>query len=187
MPGITLAGTYGIEVKRRDATIVRRVDPQRIRPQILKIKSAWRKLIAPHSGFLLEDKGLAVALHARFAKPQERAVVIPSAQVIARQVICPTDFRILADVDFLEVAPALANKGKTVAWLLSRAKLRNEMLLYFGDDDKDEEALQLIRRKGGYGIQVGNRYRLKHANLRLGSPNDVRQWLELFVHSVQST
>ncbi|MBI5032118.1 MAG: trehalose-phosphatase [Chloroflexi bacterium] len=187
MPGITLAGTYGIEVRKRNATIVRRVDPTRIRPKILKIKSAWRKLIAKRSGFLLEDKGLSIALHARFAKPSERAVVIPSAEVIARMAVRPTNFRVLADVDFLEVAPTLAHKGKAVEWLLGQRKLQSEMLVYFGDDDKDEEAFEVVRQIGGIPVRVGKFLSTSKAKEQLASSKDVRVWLGRFLEASRET
>lgn len=184
MPGIMLAGTYGIEIQTPDSQVVTRLERKQIRPKIAKIKSAWRKLIAKRSGFWLEDKGLSIALHARFANSQERAVIVLSAQVIARMINRFSNFRILADVDFLEVAPALAHKGKTVEWLLSQNPLNKELLVYFGDDDKDEEAFEVVQRLGGYTVLVGNPRRSIKANEHLPSPDTVHQWLNVFCSAV---
>ena len=178
MPGITLAGTYGIEIQLPASGAITRVEPIHIRPKIAKIKSAWRKLIAKRSGFLLEDKGLSIALHARFADPQERAVVIPSAEVIARMATRPRNFRVLGDVDFLEVAPVLAHKGKTVEWLLHQKPFADGLVVYFGDDDKDEEAFDVIRQQGGMGIKIGKSGGKTNALERLASPKEARAWLQ---------
>ena len=184
VPAISLVGAYGIEIQMPGATPITRVDPKRIRPKIAEIKSAWQKLIAERSGYFLEDKGLSVALHARFADPQERAVIIPSAEVIARMATRPGNFQILGNVDFLEVAPLLANKGKAVEWLLDQKTFADGCIVYFGDDDKDAEAFVVVQQRGGYTIQVGNRFDLNNVTATLGSTYLVREWLGELVHPI---
>jgi len=177
--GLILAGTYGIEIQIPGHAVMTRIEPESVRPTIEQVKSAWGELIAMRSGFFLEDKGLAVALHARFAESADADFVLPRAQAEARHVIAPDRFRLLGGERFLEVAPVLANKGQTVNWLLDHIAFADALPVYLGDDDKDEEAFAVIRQRGGISIAVGQRQQSTQAIERLPSPHTVREWLQL--------
>jgi trehalose 6-phosphate phosphatase len=180
VPGLTLAGTYGIEIQLPDGIRVTRVEETSIRAQIAKIDLAWHELIPLHWGFLIENKGLSIALHARFVHPEMRDAILPRAERIARQHARLDIFRILSDTDFLEIAPRQAHKGKAVEWFLGTSPLPNELLAYFGDDDKDAEAFTMIQHYKGYAIQVGTRYQFPDADAYIASSEIVRDWLKRF-------
>ena len=118
IPGLILAGTYGMEVQWDGKVMTRGVSLAQIRPVIAQVKTEWEGLTDKRSGFLLEDKGLAIALHARWADPTEADTILNAARVTATQTISSDYFRILGGDRFLEVAPAAAHKGHTVEWLL---------------------------------------------------------------------
>jgi trehalose 6-phosphate phosphatase len=179
VPGLTLAGIYGIEIQMPDQSVVIRSDPPRLRPVLEQVKSAWAQLVAERPGFLLEDKGLAVALHARFAGLSDADFVLPQAQSAAAHVISPAQFRVLSGDRFLEVAPATAYKGQTMEWLLDLYMSRDALLIYCGDDDQDEEAFAVVRRRGGIPIVVGQDQHATLATNRFGSPDALRGWLQL--------
>lgn len=182
VPGLTLAGTYGVEIQREGEVMVRGAAPGQIRPLIMQVKEEWSRVIDGRGGFLLEDKGLALALHARWAEPAQAASVLECARVVAAAL--PADrFRILGGDRFLEVAPANAHKGQTVDWLLSRSRLPNALPVYFGDDDKDEEAFGAVRRRGGIPIGVGTRFPLALAAERIPSPEALRDWLRALLEA----
>jgi trehalose 6-phosphate phosphatase len=177
VPGLTLAGTYGVEIQRRGNTLVRGADRTQIRPILEQVKAKWERLTNGHRGFLLEDKGLALALHARWAEPAEAGAVLEAARAAAQAMLPAGGFRILGGDRFLEVAPTAAHKGHTVDWLLHQINDPSALPVYFGDDDKDEEAFDVIRRRGGIPIGVGARFPLEQALERLPSPEAVRGWL----------
>ncbi len=179
VPGLTLAGIYGIEVQMPDQSVVLRSDPARLRPVIEQVKSAWAQLVAERPGFMLEDKGLAVALHARFADPSDAEHVLPQAQSAAAHVISPVHFRLLSGDRFLEVAPAMAHKGQTVEWLLDHYMSRDALLITCGDDDQDEEAFAVVRQRGGIPIVVGQGQHTTLATFRFSSPDALQSWLQL--------
>ncbi len=179
IPDLILAGTYGIEVEMPGKGVVIRVDPVPLRPTIEQVKSAWAQLIAGRDGFLLEDKWLAVALHARFAGSADADVVLPRARAAATQSIRTDHFRILQGERFLEVAPAAAHKGQTVEWLLGQYPFPGVLPIYCGDDDKDEEAFAVVRQRGGIPIIVGQGQHTTQAAYRFDSPDAVRDWLQL--------
>jgi trehalose 6-phosphate synthase/phosphatase len=177
VPGLILAGTYGAEIQMPGHGTLTCVVPENVHPTIGQVRSAWAELIALRSGFFLEDKGLAVALHARFADQTEADFVLPRARAKAEQIISPERFRLLGGDRFLEVAPITAHKGRAVEWLLDRETLPDVLPVYFGDDDKDEEAFAVIRRRGGIAVVVGQRQLSSPATERLPSPIQVREWL----------
>jgi trehalose 6-phosphate phosphatase len=183
--GLILAGTYGVEIQWADGTMTRRVEDVQVRPTVERVKQLWTEEILQHKGFLVEDKGQAVALHARFADAEDADAILPRARASAQALLPDGLFRILGGHRFLEIAPAAAHKGKTVEWLLENAPLPGARLVYFGDDDKDEEAFEIILRHGGLPIGVGIPRAPSVAPLRLASPAEVRDWLEQILAATQ--
>lgn len=181
VPGLTLAGTYGLEIQRGGKIMARGADPTQIRPIIEQVKSEWERLTTGRGGFLLEDKGLAIALHARWAEPVEAGLVLETARAAAKLLLPSAQFRILGGDRFLEAAPSAAHKGQTVDWLLDQSHASGALPIYFGDDDKDEEAFAVILRRGGIPIGVGTRFPLTLALEHLPSPEVVREWLRKFL------
>jgi trehalose 6-phosphate phosphatase len=179
--GVLLAGTYGVELQLPDGERVDRVAYDEIRPVLEEIKPRWEQLIADRDGFFLEDKGWALAIHARFAADDEAERVLDEARRMATALAGegkhPGLFRILGGHKFLEIGPALAHKGKTVDYLLERYPWLDALPVYVGDDDKDEEAFSVIHAHGGIAIKVCEPPCGTEADAHLPSPADVRRWL----------
>jgi trehalose-phosphatase len=178
VPGALLAGTYGVELRTPQGERISRVDDGTIRPVLDRIKTRWIELTGERHGFFLEDKGWALALHARFADDAEAEGVLNGARRVAAELATPDSFRVLTGSKFLEVGPKLAHKGKTVAYLLDRYPWPDALPIYLGDDDKDEEAFGVVKERGGIAILVAARPRETQADCRLASPQAARQWLE---------
>lgn len=179
VPRLRLAGTYGLELQTLPGPPRARAEIPEYRPTIEQVKRVWANLVQGRSGFMLEDKGLALALHARFAAPADAEAVLPQARRRAVEIVDPQAFRILGGDRFLEVAPALAHKGRAVEWLLEHDAPPDALPVYFGDDDKDEEAFEVVRERGGVPVVVGAPGRRTAAVARLASPAEVRNWLRL--------
>jgi trehalose-phosphatase len=178
VPGILLAGSYGIELQMPDGERKNRVDYEAIRPVLDRVKPQWSALIDDRQGFFLEDKGWALALHARFAQDAEADEVLGTARDKAQRELSGDQFRLLGGHKFLEVGPRLAHKGKTVAYLLDHYPWPDALPLYLGDDDKDEEAFGVIKERGGIAVLVNATPRDTQADCRLGSPQAARRWLD---------
>jgi trehalose-phosphatase len=181
VPNVLLAGTYGVEILTPEGALIDRLDHHSVRPTLDTIKPRWADLIAGRVGYYLEDKGWALALHARFADEVESGRVLAGARRLAeaamRQAV-PGLFRLLGGHKFLEIGPKLAHKGLTVAWLLDQFPWHGALPLYLGDDDKDEEAFGVIKAHGGVAVVVAAEPRETEADLRLESPRAAREWLE---------
>jgi trehalose-phosphatase len=142
------------------------------------LKPRWEQLIKGRAGFFLEDKGWALALHARYADENETDEVLAIAHRLATEVAYLGPFRLLGGHKFLEIGPELAHKGRTVDYLLEHYPWPGSLPVYVGDDDKDEEAFGVIKVREGVAILVGAGPRNTQADCRLESPQVVRQWLE---------
>jgi trehalose-phosphatase len=177
IPEIIRAGTYGIELQFPERGEFDRLDYQDIRPALDRVKPRWSELIATLQGFYLEDKDWALALHAKFAHDDEAEQVLAQARRILEEEIHSKNFRILGGDKFLEIGPWLAHKGETIVYLLDSFSEPNMLLVYIGDDDKDEEAFSVIHEHGGSAIVVASEPRPTLADYRLESPQAVRRWL----------
>lgn len=179
--GIFLAGTYGIELLTPSGESFYRVASQEIRPTLEQIIPLWEETIRGRNGFYLEDKGWAIALHARFADDQEAEKVIAKASELSKKSAGSGQFRILGGHKFLEIAPALASKANAISYLISQYPLAGARLLCIGDDDKDEEAFYVIHARGGAAakvIQPSQISRPTQADFFFESPMEAIDWLQ---------
>jgi trehalose-phosphatase len=173
-----LAGTYGVELQTPLGERIERVAVHTLRPTLDALKADWQRLITGREGFFVEDKGWALALHARFAGAEEAEEVLAAARSQADKAASRGSLRVLGGHRFLELGPRLAHKGQTVAYLLERYPWKGALPLYLGDDDKDEEAFTVIKAQGGLCVLVSRKPRATQADYRLVSPQAARQWLE---------
>jgi trehalose 6-phosphate phosphatase len=180
-PDVLLAGTYGIELLTPAGETIDRVEHAKIRPVLEVIKPQWELIADGRKGVYVEDKGWTLALHARFANDEVAERAISQAQRVIHQDGLTRDFRMLGGHKFLEIAPHLASKKETVAYLLREYPFPDARLLYIGDDDKDEEAFPVIHANHGVAIKVRQPTQAKSAttaDFHLESPTDTLDWLE---------
>lgn len=178
--GLFLAGTYGMELLTSSGKIINRVQIDDLRPYLDEVKPDWIQLITGKTGFYIEDKGMSLALHARFSSDEEAEQVLSLARETVDRILPGELFRILGGHKFLEAAPLLAHKGKTVSYLLEAFPWPEAQLVYIGDDDKDEEAFEVVKTHAGIAIKVieETSSQLTKADYVLTSPAAVRSWLE---------
>lgn len=178
--GLTIAGSYGVELKLASGGHLERLRREEVRPLLEGLKPRWEELLAGRTGYFLEDKGWSLALHGRHAASAEAELVLAEAQREAERLGVPPEFRLLGGERFLELAPRAANKADAVDYLLARADrpLRG-VPLYLGDDDKDLEAFNAVHARGGFTLFVGSRYPEADSasDCRLATPREVRAWL----------
>ncbi len=184
VPGILKAGTYGVEMTLPDGTPLTRVERAIIRPVLDEVKAGWSALLTGRPGYFLEDKDWAIAIHGRHAQDGEEEEVLQVGQAEAEAKLArlapeiAEQFRILGGYKFVELGPDLANKGKTIAYLLDERPWPNALPLFLGDDDKDEEAFEIIKQRNGMALLVNRTPRETHADARVPTPQDARDWLE---------
>lgn len=179
--GIFLAGTYGIELLTPEGKTIYRVPYAKVRPVLEAIKPQWERIAGGQKDVYIEDKGWTLALHARFANDRVAEQTITQAQQVISSDILANGFHMVGGHKFLEVAPRLASKRETVAYLLQQYPLPGARLLYIGDDDKDEDAFPVIHANQGATAKVFQPSQASQpttADFLFESPESTLQWLE---------
>lgn len=177
VPGILLAGTYGLEYQSIGGEKDTLFDLAEERPTLERVKLLWSELIAGRDDFYLEDKGYTLALHGSKAGDADARDVLEQANLLAAFVSERKALRVLGGYKFLEIAPAIADKGRSLATFLERFPWPGATVIYIGDDDKDEKAFSVVREREGVSIVVAAEPRPSLALLRLLNPGEVRRWL----------
>lgn len=177
VPGLILAGTYGVEMLLPNGEIRHIVQQSDVRPVMEGVLYGWQEILAEREDFYLEDKGWSVALHGRYAIADAITEVFPAARALLQNINTREDFRILNGDKFLELVPSQAGKSSAVTWVLKEWTPPGAMIIYFGDDDKDEEAFAVVKEAGGSAIRVGVTPAQTSADFMLATPQDVRTWL----------
>ena len=177
LENIYLAGSYGIELLIPGGERINRLNLDKIRPTLERIKPYWGALIANDEGFYLEDKEWSIALHARFAEDNVAERVLKQAREHVGNFALGDEFRVIGGHKFLEIAPRIADKGQTVSFLMEEFPWEGAIPLYLGDDDMDEEAFGVIQASGGVAVMVSAEPRQSSADCSLLSPMEVRRWL----------
>ncbi len=175
--GVLLAGSYGLELSLPDGRQPLAVETIRIRPSLERVLPAWQELLAGRQGFYLEDKGLALALHARFAGAEEAGEVLAAARAVVERLKPGADYRLIEGERFLEIVPSSASKARAVEEILNRYTTPGALPVYAGDDAWDEEAFTAVQRFGGLALRVSPTDAPSRANFRLAGPSQVREWL----------
>ena len=180
VPGVLLAGTYGVEMQLPDGSRVDRVSWQSIRPTLEALLPVWAQLIDQRPGYYLEDKGWAIALHGRRAEDGQSEAVLAEGRRLAEAHLAqaPNGQLHLSDgYKFLELSPVQAKKGLALRYLLQEQPWPGASLLYLGDDEKDEDAFEVIQEHGGMAVVVSDQPRPTYADCLLPSPQAVRHFL----------
>lgn len=165
---LPLAGQHGLE--RRDAA--GKLHLQRPSASRRAIKAALAPVLARHPGLLLEDKGLALALHYRRA-PHLAAYAL---RLMARLAAAAgPGLELQRGKRVAELKPAGVDKGTAVTAYLAEAPFKGRRPVFVGDDLNDEHAFAEVNRLRGVSIKVGRG--ASCARYRLRDVAAVRTWL----------
>lgn len=167
---IPLAGQHGLEL--RDAQGHVRAHVAAPSAAMAELKRRLSSLVARHNGLLLEDKGMALAIHYR------RAPLL--ASYIHRQVKhwlaeSGLPLQLQKGRYVLELKSAAHDKGTVIAEFMQQAPFRRRRPVFIGDDVTDEHGFDRVNRLGGYSIKVGKGRTC--ARWRLPDVAAVRAWL----------
>lgn len=167
---LPIAGLHGLV--RRDARGV--VTTTAVETEALaRARTALATFAEANPGVLLEDKGLALALHYRMA---------PACEAAARAVVSAIVAALAGRVEVqegkmvLEVRALGANKGLAVEAFMAEPPFRGRVPVYIGDDLTDEDAFAVVKKMGGRTIKVGSGPSL--AEWRIPSVAALRSWLD---------
>ncbi len=183
VPGIFMAGVYGVEIQTPGGRIDQRSDYGRIRIFLDRMKPRWQRLILGQPNFFMEDKDWSLALHSRSEDQTSTKRMFSICRQAAGEEIPGNLFRWFEDKKYLEIVPIRSHKGEAVKYLLDNFPFTGSKPVYIGDDGKDQEAFEVVHAFGGMTIQVSDPQqpaRLEGADFLLKSPEEVRKRLRLW-------
>jgi len=167
--GLPVAGLHGGE--RRDAGGTLHVEPV-VHEQLDAVRAGLRELATFHPGLLLEDKGVALALHFQGARDLEHRLRAEVALLAAPLV---PQYALLDGHAVIEIKPAVHTKEAAVTAFMREAPFAGRTPIFIGDDQTDYGGFQAVRRFEGLAIAVGPRVK---SEWWLPGPTAVRSWLE---------
>ncbi|HEY9131041.1 MAG TPA: trehalose-phosphatase [Dyella sp.] len=173
-PRWAMAGVHGLQLRHADGAR-REIELDPAARQ--KLRQASDVLVQRLPQVLLEDKGVAIALHDRSTDPAMRALR-EAAEALVREL---PDYELQPGHRVIEIKPAGMDKGKAVTELLSRAPFHGRMPVYVGDDFTDEHGFAAANLENGISIRVGSR-EPSLAQYGLPGPASVQAWLARVLH-----
>jgi trehalose 6-phosphate phosphatase len=167
-PEIQLAGVHGLQLLGPNGEIETASEIDECRDDLQSAR-LWLSLNLPeNSGFIVEDKGVALALHYRqVASPVAHSLRDSFEHFIVERTpsLRPRHGKLV-----IEALPRIASKANAVRSLCTRAGAEFEPV-YFGDDLTDEDAFNELAARG-IAVLVGEPRR-SAARYRVGTPADV--------------
>jgi trehalose 6-phosphate phosphatase len=167
------AGIHGLE-RRSASGVLHRAAAD---PSLDLVWPLVRHFAAMTRGVLIEDKGLAIAIHYR-GRPE----LADACRRLAEQAIVLSKDRLtmLAGKMVVELRPQTSDKGRAVQAFLAEAEFRDRRPVFVGDDRTDEDGFAVVNNLNGMSILVGSAAD-SGARYRLGDVNAVIRWLRGFL------
>ncbi len=183
---VSLVSEHGLRCRRPDGHIEELTDG--LAPEMLeRLRTELRDLLADRPGWIVEDKGVAIAVHHRLVPSdslqplldQVRGLLETAAALPGRtpqRGSTGPGGEVQTGKAVLELRPRGADKGAALRWLAARTDARPVVMV--GDDATDEPALRAAEEVGGFGILVSDQPRDTAASVRLEDPAAVVRFLE---------
>lgn len=142
------AGLHGLEWRSTAAA-----DPVRAKasPDLQYLRRSVEASGLLADGIMLEDKGVAIALHYRSVPHLEGALEAYLTRVLTGL----PDLHVLRGKMVMEVKPATHDKGLALRQFMEQPPFRGRVPVFAGDDVTDEDAMAAALALGGSALKVG--------------------------------
>ncbi|MHA6205317.1 trehalose-phosphatase [Dyella soli] len=176
-PPWAMAGLHGLELRGADGGY-RGVHIGEARRSL--VRDIASTIAAGLPGVLLEDKGIAVALHCR-TSPEQFDALRESVHALLPQL---AGYEMQQGHYVIELKPEGMDKGKAVADLLGRWPFSGRLPVYVGDDLTDELGFATANLERGLSVRIGSR-EPSLARFSLPAPAATRAWLFRVLHALK--
>ena len=163
------AGQHGTERRAADGSMHRHRPPS---DRLEAAAHSLARLSAAHSGLVVENKGMSVALHYRLAPALERLAHREMSNMAAA---LGDGFELQAGKFVFEIKPGGKDKGSAIAEFMAEPPFAGRTPAFLGDDLTDEYGFALVNASGGHTVKVGAGN--SAARWRLEGAAAVRDWL----------
>ena len=166
---LPVAGQHGLERRTAAGDSVELAGRELLEP----IRQELEALLLNQAGILVEDKGLAFAIHYR-QRPALASWLHRSlrAMIGAR----PDGLTLLRGKRVLEIKLSGADKGRAIAEFLAEVPFHGRRPVFVGDDVTDEAGFATVNAAGGVTVKVGAGRTA--ASNRLPNVEAVLAWLD---------
>ncbi len=169
---VELVAEHGLRHRTTDGTVLWLVDGlaegtlERLRTELDELLPAELR----RSGWLVEDKGVTVAVHHRLVADDALEPTLTRVRE-ALDRAATTGGHVQTGKAVLELRPAGADKGAALRRLVGTRPDRSVVMV--GDDLTDEPALAFAESQGGVGVLVAEDERMSAASARVADPEAV--------------
>ncbi|MEP7454977.1 trehalose-phosphatase [Phyllobacterium sp. SB3] len=175
----TVAGMHGSEVRGPSGNISRKMIDRtaldQARQELEKLTSRWPQTI-------IEDKGLAIAMHYRLVPEAERAVQATMSTIHSR---LGEGWKLQSGKMVVELLPSGTDKGSAIADFMSMPPFKGKKPLAIGDDLTDEAMFHFVNASNGCSVRVGEALFQSDAQHKVQSASEVRTWIAAMTASNQ--
>ncbi len=173
--GLLFAGTHGLEFIGLDGQRRFAAGVDRCSKDIELVREFVARSIPRDLGFIVEDKGVALTVNYRNAKPDDAHQILARFDDFVGQ--RPT-LRLLHGKMIHEAVPrGIGGKGEALEFFIRDSGVPGPRTTYFGDDITDEDAFRELAAHHGIGVLVGAA-RASFARYRVEAPANVAELLE---------
>jgi trehalose-phosphatase len=172
LDGLFYVGCHGLEWTAPDGTWYMSWPHKVVLDALQSLREQLHESLRNLAGVLLEDKGIALALHYRNAKRETAAMARKEfVRAVHWYQQHGVKLEIVAGKKVIEAKSAGAKKGDAIAQILAR-RTPSAVPIYIGDDLSDESAFRVITEKG-LAILVARTPRATPATYYLKDPREV--------------
>jgi trehalose 6-phosphate phosphatase len=164
------SGKHGLEVRLPSGKVIR----TGIDRSVLDRARSWLGLLQKeHRGLLLEDKGVALAMHFRLA-PR----LAPEVEMVMNEMSAELGdaFIVRQGKCVFELMPRGFHERTAIHLLMKEPEFAGRTPVFVGDDPTDEVAFQAVNEMGGHSIRVG-KLEETSARYRFSNVSTVVAWL----------
>jgi trehalose 6-phosphate phosphatase len=172
-PGVAISGVHGLQLLDGTGKIEVARGIRDCRQDLESVRAWLERNLPANSGFIVENKGVALALHYRQAPEPIAHYVRDSFERFVTE--CTTSLRPRHGRMVIEALPKIASKAHALRTLWLRVGYEFEPV-YFGDDLTDEDAFSELGEEG-ISVLVGAPRR-SAARYCVDAPADVVKVLE---------
>jgi trehalose 6-phosphate phosphatase len=166
---IPAAGQHGTERRSADGSMHRHMAHS---DRVQQAAASLARLSAAHSGLVVENKGISLALHYRRA-PALAGLAERTMRAVAASL--GDGFELQAGKFVFEVKAGGRDKGSAIAEFMAEPPFAGRTPAFLGDDLTDEYGFRLVNESGGHSVKVG--LGDSAARWRLAGADAVYDWL----------
>jgi trehalose-phosphatase len=171
---VSLVAEHGLRERAADGSytqLARPPDPD----ALAEVRTRISDLLAEHPDWVVEDKGVGIAVHHRNVSPTAQRELLPRVRAMLEAATASGGISVQAGHRVLELRASGANKGTALRHVAGLRPARPVVMI--GDDLTDEPAFEVATELGGLGILVATEDRPTKADYRLTDPAAVATFL----------